>query len=208
MRGSRLQGRFDLEYEQKRMYESIKEDLQHPVGVEVDWFRWNDQWYEENVATVRDPIYDVSNSGYVGTGNVGGRRWIPPFSLPAITAQIIRGSNDLNERGFYVVDTLRLVLNVGDVEKLLPGMLLDPSEHLKDRVVYRGNVFSPSRINPRGHFGYNWAVVTVDLTEVNSEELVNDPQFQYLALKGQREMIPYEELYYGFNGYGEGKYGN
>jgi hypothetical protein len=103
---------------------------------------------------------------------------------------------------------LRLVLNVGDVEKLLPGMLLDPSDHLKDRVVYRGNVFSPSRINPRGHFGYNWAVVTVDLTEVNSEELVNDPQFQYLALKGQREMVPYEELYYGFNGYGEGKYGN
>jgi hypothetical protein len=96
----------------------------------------------------------------------------------------------------------------GFVEKLLPNMLLDPSSHLKDRVVYRGNVFSPSRVNPRGHFGYNWAVVTVDLTEVNSEELVNDPQFQYLALKGQREMIPYEELYYGFNGYGEGKYGN
>ena len=100
------------------------------------------------------------------------------------------------------------MLNVGDVEKLLPNMLLDPSSHLKDRVVYRGNVFSPSRVNPRGHFGYNWAVVTVDLTEVNAEELVNDPQFQYLALKGQQEMIPYEELYYGFNGYGEGKYGN
>ena len=39
MRGKRLEGRFNIAYEQKRIYESIKEDLQLPVGVEVDWFR-------------------------------------------------------------------------------------------------------------------------------------------------------------------------
>ena len=202
MRGSRLQGRFDIEYEAKRIYEGIEEDLQHPIGVEVDWFRWNSEWAAENATTIYDPIYDVSNSGFLS-----GRRWVPPFSMPAITAQIVRGSNEMNERGFYVVDTLRLVLNVGDVEKMLPSMLTSPDQHIKDRIVYRGNVFTPQRVLPRGHFGYRWSVVTVELLEVNADELVNDPQFQHFALKGTQDMRPRAELLYGYNGYGEGSYG-
>jgi hypothetical protein len=202
MRGANLQGRFNIDYEAKRIYEGIKEDLQHPVGVEVSWFRWNEQWAEDNAVTVKDPIYDVSNSGFLK-----GRRWVVPFSMPAISAQLVRGSNEMNERGFYVVDTLHISLNVGDVERMVPTMLTDSESHIKDRIVYRGKVFTPTRVLPRGHFGYRWSVVTIECLQVNSDELVNDPQFQYYALKGTQDMRPRAELGYGFGGYGEESYG-
>jgi hypothetical protein len=180
MRGSRMQGRFNMDFEQKRMYEAIKEDLQHPVGVDVDWFRWQGYYLDENVTTMVDDIYDVS-SATPGEG----RRWMLPFNMPCVTAQLVRGSNEMNERGFYVVDTLRIVLNVGDVQRLVPEMLVNPDNHIRDRILYRGNVFTPSRVLPRGHFGYNWSVVTIECTEVNSDELVNDPQFKQYALSAK-----------------------
>lgn len=84
----------------------------------------------------------------------------------------------MNERGFYVTDTLRLVLNVGDVNRLLPSLITEPNNHIKDRILYRGQVWIPTRVVPRGSFGYRWSVVTVDLNQLNAEELVNDPQFR------------------------------
>jgi hypothetical protein len=197
MRGRRLQGRFSLDYEAKSMYEGIQEDLQHPVGVDVDWFRWSAEYAAANVATFVDDIYDVSSNVY-GEG----RRWMLPFNMPAVSAQLIRGSNEMNERGFYIVDTLRIVLNVGDVERLVPDMLVNPDMHIKDRILYRGNVFTPTRVLPRGHFGYKWAVVTIDCTEVNADELVNDPQFQQYAQKGTKTLTPAS-----YPGYGKGNFG-
>jgi hypothetical protein len=197
MRGRRLQGRFSLDYEAKSMYEGIQEDLQHPVGVDVDWFRWSAEYAAANVATFVDDIYDVSSNVY-GEG----RRWMLPFNMPAVSAQLIRGSNEMNERGFYIVDTLRIVLNVGDVERLVPDMLVNPDTHIKDRILYRGNVFTPTRVLPRGHFGYKWAVVTIDCTEVNADELVNDPQFQQYAQKGAGNLAPVT-----YRGYGQGNFG-
>jgi hypothetical protein len=174
--GGANKGRFNIDYEAKSMYEGIGEELGATVGVDVDWFRWQDYYLEENYDDIVDSIYDVSSS-VVGDG----RRWMLPFNMPVVMAQLIRGTNIMNERGFYVSDTLRLVINVGDVERLLPGLLTNPTNHIKDRVLYRGGVFVPTRVIPRGAFGYRWTVVTVDLNQVNSEELVNDPQFQQYA---------------------------
>jgi hypothetical protein len=126
--------------------------------------------------TIVDDIYDTSSS--VPTK---GRRWMLPFKFPTVMAQLIRSSNVMNERGFYVTDTLRIVLNVGDVQRLLPDMITDPSKHIKDRIIYRGEVYVPTRVLPRGSFGNRWAVVTIDCNQVNPEELVNDPQFQNYA---------------------------
>ena len=176
MRGAKIQGRFDMDYESKSMYESISEDLGGTVGVEVDWFRWQDYYLQNNYADVVDDIYDVSNST---PGK--GKRWMLPFKMPVVMAQFIRGTNVMNERGFYVADTLRLVMNVGDVQRFMPDMITDSNKHIKDRILYRGEVFVPTRVLPRGSFGYRWAVVTVDCNQVNPEELVNDPQFQALA---------------------------
>lgn len=174
--GTDLNSRFDMDYEALSIYEGIAEELGGTVGVDVDWFRWQDYYLEDNYADIVDEIYDVSSSV---SGK--GRRWMLPFKMPAVMAQFIRGTNVMNERGFYVSDTLRLVLNVGDVERLLPGILSDPNIRIKDRIVYRGTVFVPTRVLPRGSFGYRWAVVTIDCNQVNPEELVNDPQFQKYA---------------------------
>lgn len=177
MRGTKLQGRFDIDYEGKSMYEGIAEDLGATVGVDVDWFRWQDYYLEETPSTVMDDIYDVSSS-VIGEG----RRWMLPFKMPALMAQLIRSTNTMNERGYYVTDTLRLVINAGDAQRLLPSLTgNDPSTHIKDRIIYRGQVFTPTRVLPRGHFGYKWSVITIDCNEVNPEELVNDPQFQAYA---------------------------
>jgi hypothetical protein len=113
-----------------------------------------------------------------------------PFQMPVIMAQFVRGTNVMNERGYYVSDTLRIVINVGDVERLLPSLLTDSNGHIKDRIVYRGEVFIPTRVLPRGSFGYRWSVVTIDCNQLNSEELVNDPQFQKYASKSIAEPRP------------------
>lgn len=176
MRGAKLQGRFDMDYEAKSMYEGIGEDLGGTVGVEVDWFRWQEQYVDTNYTEIIDDTYDVSSS--VPTK---GKRWMLPFKFPVVMAQFIRGTNVMNERGYYVSDTLRLVINVGEVNRFLPSLLTDSNSHIKDRIVYRGEVFVPTRVLPRGSFGYRWSVVTIDCNQLNPEELVNDPQFQKYA---------------------------
>jgi hypothetical protein len=104
-----------------------------------------------------------------------------PIKMPVVMAQWVRGTNVMNQRGYYVTDTLRLVINVGEAQRLLPSLLTEASKHIKDRIVYRGAVFVPTRVLPRGAFGYRWTVITVDLNQVNPEEMVNDPQFQRYA---------------------------
>ncbi len=200
MRGSKLMGRFNMDYESKSMYESISEDLGGTVGVEVDWFRWEDYYLNNNYNDIVDPIYDTSNST-VGKG----RRWMLPFKMPVVMAQFVRGTNVMNERGFYVTDTLRLVINVGDAQRMLPDLIEDPNRHIKDRILYRGQVFVPTRVLPRGSFGYRWAVITIDCNQMNPEELVNDPQFQNYASpsKADARTIGYGAGSYGSDPYGE-----
>lgn len=200
MRSSDIQGRFSMDYEAKSLYEGIAEDLGGTVGTEVSWYRWQDYYLEENYTDIVDDIYDVSSS--VPTK---GRRWMLPFNFPVVMAQLIRSTNVMNERGFYVTDTLRLVINVGDVQRLLPSILSNPSNHIKDRIIYRDEVFTPSRVLPRGAFGSRYSVVTIDCNQVNGEELVNDPQFQKYAsaTKADLRTIGYGSGNYGSDPYGE-----
>jgi hypothetical protein len=197
--GTDRNSRFDMEYEAKSMYEGMAEEIGGTVGQEVDWFRWQDYYLQENFTTVVDDIYDVSSS-IAGQG----RRWMLPFKMPSLMAQFVRGTNVMNERGFYVTDTLRLVLNVGDVERLLPTIITNSNNHIKDRILYRGQVFIPTRVLPRGSFGYRWSVVTVDCNQVNPEELVNDPQFQRYAAPVKAD---FRTIGYGSGGYGSDPYG-
>jgi hypothetical protein len=202
MRGTKIQGRFNVDYEGKSMYEGIAEDLGATVGVEVDWFRWQEYYLAENYETIVDDVYDVSSST---PGQ--GRRWMLPFKMPVVMAQLIRSTNVMNERGYYVTDTLRIVINAGDAKSMLPTLVGDnPSQHIKDRILYRNQVFTPTRVLPRGHFGYKWSVITIDCNEVNPEELVNDPQFQRYALMPNLETRQLVDGY-GEGGYNDGRYG-
>lgn len=203
MRGSKLQGRFHIDYEAKSMYEGIGEELGATVGQEVDWYQWSDEYVSDNYSVVVDPIYDVSNYGETA-GVSNGRRWAEPFKMSTVMAQLIRSTNVMNERGFYVSDTLRLVINVGEIQRLIPALLSNPSSHIKDRIVYKDEVFVPTRVLPRGAFGARYAVVTVDCNQVNAEELVNDPQFMSFASPAKTE--PRLSIY-GAGSYGSGLYG-
>jgi hypothetical protein len=176
MRGSKVQGRFKIDYENLSINEGIVDDLRDPVGTKVDWWVWDQAYLDANPTEVYDDIYDTSSQV-----DGKGRRWKEPFDMPVIMAQQLRGTNIMNERGFYVVDTLRLVISVADINRLLPAMVGDPSTHIKDRVVFQNEVFVPTRVLPRGRYKDNYAVVTIDCNLVNAEELVNDPQFQAYA---------------------------
>jgi hypothetical protein len=172
-RSSKHEGRFDLDYESLSMYEGIAADIGGMVGVDVNWWRWQEYYLEDNYDSIVDDIYDVSSSNASE-----GRRWMLPFKMPAVMASVQRGGSAMNERGLYTTDSLRIVINSGDALRLLPDLVGDePNRFIKDRIEYRGQVFVPTRVNPRGNFGNRWAVVTIDCNEVNSEEMVNDPQF-------------------------------
>ena len=173
MRGTKVQGRFKIDFENKSMEEGMVDELRDPVGSEVDWWVWDAAALASDYNTWVDPIYDVSNQT---PGQ--GRRWKDPIKLPVIMAQQLRGTNIMNERGYYVVDTLRLVVSVADVNRLLPALLTDPNQQIKDRVVFQDEVFVPTRVLPRGRYANFYSVVTIDLNQLNPEELVNDPQFQ------------------------------
>ena len=176
MRGNQVQGRFKIEFEHKSIDEGIIDELRDPVGTTVAWWQWDPNALAANYSNWVDPIYDVSNQE-----DGKGRRWMEPFDMPVVMAQQLRGTNVMNERGYYVTDTLRLVMAVTDVQRLIPLMLTNPNAHIKDRIVFQDEVFVPTRVLPRGRYANNYAVITVDCNMVNPEELVNDPQFQNYA---------------------------
>lgn len=176
MRGTKVQGRFKIDYENKSINEGVVDELRDPVGSIVNWWVWDEANLDANPTEVFDDIYDVS-SQEPGKG----RSWKDPFELPVIMAQHLRSSNVMNERGFYVTDNLRLVVSVADLNRLLPDIVKNPTDHIKDRIVFHGDVFVPTRVLPRGRYADNYAVVTIDCNQVNGEELVNDPQFQNYA---------------------------
>jgi hypothetical protein len=189
------------------MYEGVTEDLVRPVGQTVDWFLWDPAYFTANYSLIVDDIYDVSSSTFVegdATPDYG-RKWRDSFQLPVAMGQLIRSSNVMNERGFYVTDTLRLVVNVGEILEYLPALLDNPSSHIRDRIVYKNQVFVPTRVLPRGIYANNYAVVTIDCNQVNPEELVNDPQFStYVpSLLGDNRTVGYGNGYYGSEAYGE-----
>ena len=172
MRGDMGQGRFSIEFEHQSINTGMIEDLREPVGSVVDWWVFDQAHLDTDPTDAISSIYDTS-SPTPG----GGLLWIPPIEMPVIMAQLVRGDSVVNERGFYVVDSFRLVLAAADVVRLLPDLLVNPSVHIKDRIVWQNDVFTPTRVNPKGRFSTNYAVVTVDLTEVNAEELQNSSQF-------------------------------
>ena len=106
-----------------------------------------------NLTTWVDPIYDVSDQT---PGQ--GVRWNDPFDLPVI-----------------------MVVAVADLNRLLPDMVTNPTNHIKDHVIFNNIVFRPMQVNPLGRYADRYSVVQIDCNQINSEELVNYPQFQDYA---------------------------
>jgi hypothetical protein len=164
MKTNHPQGRFSIEYEIDSFTRGIAADLRRPVGTEVQW------WVYDSATSQADAIYDV---GSTATGRV----WKSPIQVPVINAQVFQGVTVPNERGFYNVDVLRVSAIMNEILDLIPDITDSPDNHIKDRVVYRGAVYRPTRLYMRGQVISTYTILTLDLTQVAPEEMVNDDQF-------------------------------
>lgn len=171
MREAGTPGRFDYRYELRDIEAGIESDL------ETNWGTWV-LWYPFDAAdTVVDPIYPVG-------GSATGRAWKQPVRLPVVDINLTQGTTPQNvHEGFYNVDSLNLTVRADALDHLGLGYITDdPDQFVKDRAVYRGQVFTPTSIGPVGLVGPSgYTVVNITLDEVNPDELVNDATFQSYA---------------------------
>lgn len=169
MRGTFEQGRFSIPFERRSIASGIDYDLQRQVGQEIEWWRY------DPVATNVDPIYDVGAYD-------GGRMYHEPLIIKTLSAVIIQGEVRQSDRGFYNTDTLRVVVNITEMDQKLQDSLYEAlNNYILDRIVYRHEVFVPTRVYPRGLVGDKYTVFSLDADQVNPEQLVNDPQFAHFA---------------------------
>lgn len=206
MRGENRQGRFSIEHERNSIIAGTTKELVRTVGNVIEW------WFYDPVNTVVDPIYDVGASSAGG-----GRRWTGPIDVPVINAAIYQGATPANnDRGFYNTDILRVTINmdvirdgvdlVGANSSTIPQLSkleVYPDHYLLDRVVFRQQVFQPTQIMTRGIITDKYTVITVECTQVNAEELVNDAQFAVYANYLASNPI----AGYGVETYGDDLYG-
>jgi hypothetical protein len=163
-RHSDPQGRFSIDYEHAAIYEGIETELQKTVGQFVDWLIFDPALSES------DAIYDV---GSVGTG----RQWKRTIRVPAFGAFITQGPSIPNDRGFYNVDSLRVSMAADKLIRAVPDLISQPDRHIRDRIAYRGNLFVPNTMFLKGLLNNRFTVISVDASQVNPDESVNDLQF-------------------------------
>ena len=181
MRGERREGRFSIDHERISIIRGTSEEVVRMVGYEIEW------WFYDPDTSLVDPIYDV------GDNATGGRRWKGPHTIPTVNAVIFQGVTVQGERGFYNTDVLRITLNMDIIDgptipeseaptiKELRYLPMNPDAYLRDRIVFRNQVFTPKQISGKGIITDDYTLFTVDCNQVNPEEMVNDPQFQEYA---------------------------
>jgi hypothetical protein len=164
-------GRFTTDFELNAIADGITADATNHVGTTAEWWTYN------SASSVKDPIYDVEPVG-------SGRVWTGPAILKVIKAGINQGSSAVNERGFYNIDSLRLVLNIDDLRAASPTLFdargvvkstLDLSN--KNRVVWKNQVYRPVKTQQQGQVAERHTIISVDLMQLMPDELVNDAQF-------------------------------
>lgn len=176
MRAYEPGGRFSTDWELDEVGDGITWDATNPFGTAAEWWIYNS---EESQA---DPIYDVEPVG-------AGRVWDGPAELPVISASITHGVNQSNQRGFYSSDSLKLTLNIDDLQRTSPEIFYDdrgfirPQINLanKYRVVWQGQVYRPMQTQTQGYVTDRGTIIVLKCMQVMPEEMVNDEQFQQYA---------------------------
>ena len=182
MRGENRQGRFSVPSEHASIISGTTTELVKTVGTTIEW------WEFDSANTTVDPIYDVG-------GNSGaGRMWKTPLIIPVVNAHLEQGVSIQTDRGLYNADQLTIIINVDVIENKLnfyganynnipelSNVEINPDTYLRDRIVFRHEVFTPIRVLPEGIIQNNYTLLRVQCNQVNAEELVNDSQFQHFA---------------------------
>ena len=182
MRGENKQGRFDVAFERASFVSGTTTELVKTVGTTVAW------WIFDEAATVVDPIYDTGSDS--GTG----RMWKNPLTIPVVNAHLEQGVTVQSDRGFYNTDQLIITINVDVIEDNLnfyganmnnipelANVEINPDDYLRDRIVFRDEVFTPVKVLPQGIIGDKYTLLQITCNQVNPEEMVNDSQFQHYA---------------------------
>ena len=182
MRGENRQGRFSVPSEHASIISGTTTELVKTVGTTIEW------WEFDSANTTVDPIYDVG-------GNSGaGRMWKTPLIIPVVNAHLEQGVSIQTDRGLYNADQLTIIINVDVIENKLnfyganynnipelSNVEINPDAYLRDRIVFRHEVFTPIRVLPEGIIQNNYTLLRVQCNQVNAEELVTDSQFQHFA---------------------------
>lgn len=169
-------GRFDHRYEANSISAGIIDELQEPFGSVVEWYVY------DTMLTTVDAIYDVGQSD-----TDGGRAWIGPFYVPVVSCNLNQGSvKQVEHEGYYNVDSLHIVASIDAVKKAgITNIGTDPSSHLGDRIVWKGEVWKANDMQPRGIVGpYRNVVLGIECDQVSDDEMINDVTFQRYAATG------------------------
>ena len=183
MRGDKREGRFSIDFERASSISGTTKELIHTVGTSVEWYIY------DKVNSLIDPIYDVG-----ADGEDGGRIWLPPLKIPVVQGHLEQGVTLHNDRGFYNTDVLDITINVDVLEnavslygsvaenlRKLSTVDIYPDLYLRDRVVFRSQVFHPIKVGLHGLLKEKYTMLSIQCHQVNSEEMVNDSQFQQFA---------------------------
>ena len=176
MRAYEPGGRFTTDFELNEVGDGITWDATNPFGTSVEW------WIFNSAESISDPIYDVEPIGV-------GRIWDGPVTLPVISASITHGMNQTNQRGFYSSDSLKLTLNIDDLQKASPEIFYDdrgfirPQINLanKYRAIWQGQVYRPVQTQTQGYVDDRGTIIVLQCIQVMPEEMINDEQFQTYA---------------------------
>jgi len=143
----------------RQAYKGMMFDYQRDVGQWCQWFRFN------STATTSHPIYSTGPQ----------RVWYNPITLPVLLGEYTRGEQNFDNDGLYLVDSVRLIFSY---KAFLQTTMPDPDpfgqDHLNDRVVFDGHLFSVDSFVPRGRVASYFLTVSVDLSEVAQEDLDED----------------------------------
>jgi hypothetical protein len=153
---------------------SVRDHLRHTnrlvtgyqryTGTTVLWWEW------DQADTTVDTLYDEGSA-------TGHRRWYPPKKIPVYS--LIR--TDRTERpgseGFYDAASVHVSALLDQLRKAGLTNPADSQKHLFDRFLYAGMIFEIRTYQIHGRLQSYETDVGIDATQVNPEELINDPDF-------------------------------
>ncbi len=138
--------------------------FQREVGVDVLW------WEFDVTDTTEDDVYDEGSAE-------GQRRWYTPKLMPVYS--LIR--TDRTERpgaeGFYDANSVHVSALLEQLRKRGLSDPYDAQRHLFDRFLYAGQIFEIRVYQIHGRLQTWETDVGINATQVNPEELINDPDF-------------------------------
>lgn len=164
--------------------------FQREVGTIILW------WEFDSADTTEDDLYDEGSA-------VGQRRWYPPKKIPVYSVIRVDRTERPHAEGFYDANTVHFS---GLVEQWRRAGLTDPHNsqlHLFDRVKFGDAIYEIRQYQIHGRLHLLETTVGVDATQVNPEEVVNDPDFT--AYFSPPASGP--GLGFGLGGFGEGGFG-